>query len=82
MSYSPRTRSLVKTLSWRTVATIDTFIITWWITGKLNWAISIAGIEVITKMFLYYGHERFWANIRWLKPKQKEPHTQIFPFKD
>jgi uncharacterized membrane protein len=82
MSYSPRTRSLVKTLTWRTVATIDTFIITWWITGKLNWAISIAGIEVITKMFLYYGHERVWTNIRWLKPKQKETHTQIFPFKD
>jgi uncharacterized membrane protein len=33
-------------------------------------------------MFLYYGHERVWANIRWLKPKQKETHTQIFPFKD
>ena len=82
MSYSPRTRSLVKTLTWRVIATTDTFFISWIITGKWDWALGIAGIEVITKMFLYYGHERFWANISWLRPKEKEPYTKIFPFRD
>jgi len=83
MVESPRSRSLVKTLTWRVLATTDTFIIAWLITGHLDWAGAIAGIEVVTKMFLYYGHERLWNNIGWLKPKQdKEEHTQIFPFKD
>ena len=82
MSYSPRTRSLVKTLTWRVLATTDTFLIAWLITGHIDWAAGIAGIEVITKMFLYYGHERFWANVRWLRPKEREEHTQIFPFRD
>jgi uncharacterized membrane protein len=26
---------------------------------------SIAGIEVITKMFFYYFHERIWSKIKW-----------------
>lgn len=83
MVESPRTRSLVKTLTWRVVATTDTFLIAWLITGHIDWAAGIAGIEVMTKMFLYYGHERVWNNIGWLKPnKEKEEHTQIFPFRD
>ena len=56
MSSKP-TRTLVKTISWRILATSDTFLIAWLITGKLDWAGAIAGIEVVTKMFLYYMHE-------------------------
>jgi uncharacterized membrane protein len=82
MNDSPRLRSLTKTLTWRILATTDTFIIAWLITGQIDWAAGIAGIEVITKMFLYYGHERAWNSIGWLKPKRKEEHTQIFPFRD
>ena len=41
----------------------------------------LAGIEVLTKMFLYYWHERVWSNISWEK-KSKEEHTTIFPFND
>ena len=57
-------RSIVKTLTWRITASLDTFIIAWFITGEWNWAGAIAGMEVITKMFLYYIHER-----QWEKPK-------------
>lgn len=53
-------RHLAKTLTWRILATTDTFLIAWLITGKLDWAGTIAGIEVLTKMFLYYAHERVW----------------------
>ena len=49
-----------KTITWRLVATIDTFLITLVITGKLQWALNVAGIEVLTKMLLYYFHERIW----------------------
>lgn len=53
-------RHVAKTLTWRVVATADTFLLAWVITGQLDWAGMIAGFEVATKMLLYYGHERFW----------------------
>ena len=53
-------RHLAKTLTWRIVATTDTFLIAWIITRKIDWAAGIAGIEVLTKMILYYWHERLW----------------------
>lgn len=68
MTDGPRTshkRSLAKTLTWRVTATFDTFLISLFITGSFAWASSIAGIEVATKMFLYYGHERLWSRFNW-----------------
>ena len=53
-------RHLSKTITWRVLATTDTFIIAWLITGKIDWAAGIATIEVATKMILYYWHERIW----------------------
>jgi uncharacterized membrane protein len=53
-------RHLAKTITWRLVATTDTFLIAWIITGKVDWAAGIAGVEVLTKMILYYWHERLW----------------------
>lgn len=60
-------RSIVKAISWRVIGTIDTMIISWFITGELSMALSIGSIEVITKMVLYYGHERIWNLIKWRK---------------
>ncbi|MGV6845326.1 MAG: DUF2061 domain-containing protein [Lutibacter sp.] len=60
-------RSLVKAISWRVIGTLDTMLISWFITGTLTMAISIGSIEVITKMILYYGHERLWNLIKWRK---------------
>lgn len=57
-----RKRHLAKTLTWRVLATTDTFLIAWLITGQIDWAAGIATIEVVTKMFLYYWHERAWYN--------------------
>ena len=53
-------RSLLKTVTWRITASLDTFIIAWIITGDWKIGGSIAGIEVITKMIIYYFHERIW----------------------
>ena len=57
-------RSVLKAISWRTVGTFDTMVISFIITGKLTWAISIGAIELFTKMFLYYLHERIWNRIK------------------
>jgi uncharacterized membrane protein len=57
-------RSLAKTLTWRFFAMLDTFLISFLVTGKLAWASSIVGIELCTKMTLYFAHERVWAVAR------------------
>jgi uncharacterized membrane protein len=63
--HAGRKRSLVKTLSWRTIATTDTILITRFITGSWTLGFGIATIEVFTKMALYYFHERGWAALDW-----------------
>ena len=60
-------RSILKTVTWRITASLDTFVIAWVITGDWKIGGSIAGIEVITKMFFYYFHERIWNKIKWEK---------------
>lgn len=57
-------RSIVKAISWRTLGTIDTFILSWIITGRLDLAAAIGGIEIFTKIFLYWAHERLWVKIK------------------
>ena len=63
--HANKKRSLVKTLSWRTIATTDTIIIARLITGSWTVGFGIASIEVVTKMALYYLHERGWSALDW-----------------
>jgi uncharacterized membrane protein len=58
-------RSFMKAVSWRTVGTIDTFVISFFVTGKVSLAGGIAAIEVVTKIMIYYLHERAWAVVPW-----------------
>jgi uncharacterized membrane protein len=60
-------RSLAKTISWRVVGTFDTILISWLITGTLKLAFSIGLVELVTKMGLYFFHERAWNKIKWGK---------------
>ncbi len=59
------TRSFLKAVTWRITGTVDTFILSFIITGSLKFAGSIAGTEVVTKIFLYYCHERAWSYVPW-----------------
>ncbi|WWW11859.1 DUF2061 domain-containing protein [Arcobacter cryaerophilus gv. pseudocryaerophilus] len=70
-------RSVVKTISWRTVGTLDTIIVSYFVTGNLVMATSIGSIEVITKMILYYFHERAWNRLKFGTVKQVENDYQI-----
>jgi uncharacterized membrane protein len=72
-------KSVMKAISWRIVGTIDTMVISFIITGKLTMALTIGGVEVFTKIMLYYLHERLWAhihkiNLEFLKPKNKKAY--------
>jgi uncharacterized membrane protein len=53
-------RHIAKTITWRVVGTLDTILITFLLTGSITMGLSIGGIETITKMILYYFHERVW----------------------
>lgn len=60
-------RSLAKGVSWRMMGSVDTTGISWLVTGQSGIALRIGGIEVLTKISLYYLHERIWASIGWGK---------------
>jgi len=53
-------RHIAKTLSWRILGTLDTFILSWIFTGDIKIGAAIGGAEVITKTILYFFHERAW----------------------
>jgi len=55
-------RHIAKTFSWRFVGTLDTLVLSWFITGDLFTGVKISTVEIISKMVLYYLHERIWFN--------------------
>lgn len=56
-------RHLAKTVTWRLLGTLDTFLLSWFITGNPMTGLKIGVAEVITKMVLYYFHERAWFKL-------------------
>ncbi len=53
-------RHLAKTLTWRSIGTLDTLFLSWLITGSLETGFQIGFAELFTKMLLYFAHERAW----------------------
>jgi|TARA_R110002167_G_scaffold50649_5_gene147391 uncharacterized membrane protein len=64
-------RHVFKTVTWRIVGTLDTFLLSWLITGNIKIGLTIGGVEIITKMILYYFHERLWYNLSKFGVKNK-----------
>ena len=60
-----RTRSILKTISWRIVGTLDTIALGWFITGDPTVGLKVGGLELITKFILYYIHERLWIKNKY-----------------
>ena len=58
-------RSLLKTISWRIVGTLDTMFLGWIITGSPLVGLKIGALELFTKMILYYFHERVWLQSKY-----------------
>ena len=58
-----RLRSLLKAFSWRIVATLTTALIAYGITGEIETALAIGGIEFFLKFAIYYAHERAWQRV-------------------
>ena len=70
MALVSKKRHILKTLTWRIIASTDTLLIGWFLTGSWKIGGSIAFIEIITKMVLYYFHERLWYKTKFLKKKE------------
>jgi uncharacterized membrane protein len=60
-----KARSFIKAITWRLTGTLDTFMLSYIITGKAKLALAISGMEIFTKIFLYYLHERVWNRVQW-----------------
>ena len=56
-------RSILKTFSWRIIATATTIIAALIITGEIGDALKIGAVEFVAKLFIYYGHERLWQQV-------------------
>jgi uncharacterized membrane protein len=58
-------RSLAKALTYRVWQSLNTFLISWVITGKIDIAIAIVSIEIVLKIIIYFFHELIWNKINW-----------------
>jgi len=72
-------RSFAKAVSWRILGSIDTFVWSLVMTGSFKVAGSIAMFEVLSKIFLFYFHERLWDVVRWGRPKHVHAHAALAP---
>ena len=57
-----KARSLIKSLSWRLIATLTTMVISYVVTTHVLFAVKIGAAELVFKLLLYYIHERLWEN--------------------
>ncbi len=72
-----KTRSIIKSITWRFLATLTTVSLVYIFTGKIDMAVEIGGIEVILKVIIYFVHERVWYKIGFGK-KEIEPFVVWF----
>lgn len=71
-------RHLAKTVSWRVVGTIDTMILAWVISGNPMVGLKVGLVEVVTKMFLYYLHEKAWYRSNYgLLQRRTKPNSIV-----
>ena len=69
-------RSIIKAVSYRIFGTLNTIIISYLVTGKIPISLSIGGLELFTKILLYYIHERLWGQIPFGKQKKMVVSSQ------
>ncbi|MFQ6070966.1 MAG: DUF2061 domain-containing protein [Candidatus Aminicenantales bacterium] len=75
VSSEKRKRTVLKTISWRVVATLTTMTIVFAFTGEIVLSLGVGFVEVIAKMLLYYLHERVWHMVSW--GTEKHPLSSI-----
>lgn len=62
---NPNKRHIYKTVTWRSIGTLDTIFISWFLTGELSVGLSIGAVELLSKTVLYYIHEKMWYSVNY-----------------
>ena len=65
-------RSIAKTVSWRVAATIITGVVTYLLTARLDFAVTVGIADTLVKFFIYYAHERMWTRISYGKVRSPD----------
>jgi len=71
-------RHLIKTVTWRVIGTADTVLLSWFITGNPFTGLKIGVSEILTKMVLYFFHEKLWYKINFGLDKRKKRKLKRF----
>ena len=58
-------RALLKSLTYKSLSTISTFLAAWFITGNLAIGMTLGLFEVTFKLLLYYLHEKVWFKVNY-----------------
>jgi len=72
-----RARTIAKTISWRILATFTTTALVWLFTHEITLAATVGGLEAVSKLVLYYAHERGWDHVRFGR-RQVDPAVVWF----
>lgn len=65
-----KTRSIIKTISWRITGTLCTFLISWVILDDIKTSSAIAIIQLTFNTIVFYFHERLWNIVKWGQDEQ------------
>ena len=65
ISYETPWRSIIKTVGWRLLASLATFLIVYFATGELVLSTSVGVLELLIKIILYFFYERIWNLTSW-----------------
>lgn len=61
------TRSVIKGVTWRVIASVTTMALVYLFTGDLALTAEIGVLEITAKIIFYYLHERAWEHVSWGK---------------
>jgi adenylylsulfate kinase len=64
-------RSVAKAISWRVLGTIATSAIVFALTGRWGLSLFVGGLEFVTKIGLFWVHERAWDRLRYGRKELK-----------
>lgn len=70
-------RHVAKTITWRLIGTLDTFLLTWLISSDPLAGLKIGLAEMITKMILYFLHERLWLRFKIKQNRKRHLYKTI-----
>jgi adenylylsulfate kinase len=63
MYQDSHTRSVAKAISWRVLGTIATSLLVFAFTRKWSISLAVGGVEFVSKIGLYWLHERVWDRV-------------------